>query len=256
MVVYSRYFLSDFPPNQNLYPVQLGVGVQGATELIARGVNYFLKESTDRTLILLQLDFKNAFNACSRARIITQTRLLAPGLAPWVEFLYTTQAPLLVNESLQLLSREGVQQGDPLAPLLFSLVAQPLAEKVGTLPGVSWNSWYLDDGNVITTAAVAKLVLDLLLSEGLQHGLHLNLMKTTISGHDLSPEYLQSFVLPGQMLHVIPCAGKLPAATVLGTPVGPQQFAQLQMAPILGKVSRLCKTVGLLRDSQVALMLL
>ena len=108
---------------------------------MARGVNYFLKESTDRTLVLLQLDFKNAFNACSRARIITQTRLLAPGLAPWVEFLYTTQVPLLVNESLQLLSREGVQQGDPLAPLLFSLVAQPLAEKVGTLPDVYSNSW-------------------------------------------------------------------------------------------------------------------
>ena len=148
----------------HLYPVQLVVGIQGATELIARGVNYFLNESTDKSQIMLQLDFKNAFNACNRSFLITQTRLLAPGLAPWVEFLYSTQAPLLVSESLHLLSCEGVQQGDPLAPLLFLLVAQPLAEKIGTLPGVSWNSWYLDDGNVITTVAGAKPILDLILA--------------------------------------------------------------------------------------------
>ena len=242
--------------DQSLYPVQLGVGVQGATELIARGVNYFLNESTDRTLVLLQLDFKNAFNSCSRSRLITQTRLLEPALAPWVEFLYTTEAPLLMSEALELRSREGVQQGDPLAPLLFSLVAQPLAENIGMLPGVTWNAWYIDDGNIITTAAGARLVLDLVLSEGHQHGLFLNLNKTTISGHGLTPEYLQSLGLPGQLLQLCPCAGKAPAATVLGTPVGPQPFLKLQMAPILEKVRRLCRAVRHLRHSQVSLMLL
>ena len=177
--------------DQTLFPVQssplkLVVSGHGANEPISRGVNYFLNESSDRALVLLQLDFKNAFNACNRAHFITKVRLRAPALAPRVEFLFTSQAPLPLNESVHVLSREGVYQGGPLAPLLFSLAVQPLAEKVGTLPGVGWNARYLDDGNIITTLPGAKAVIDLLLSEGPEHGLFLSLGKTTIAGHNLT----------------------------------------------------------------------
>jgi hypothetical protein len=192
--------------DQSLYPVQLGVGVRGATELIAHGVNYFLHESRNPSLVLLQLDFKNAFNACNRSLIIEQTRLRAPQLSHWVELLYTSEATLQVSESVHLLSREGVQQGDTLAPLLFSLVAQPLAENVGEVPGVSWNAWYLDDGNVVTTLEGAKLTLDLILREGPRYGLFLNLSKTTIARHKLSPKALHSLGIPEQLLRSEPCA--------------------------------------------------
>ena len=43
---------------------------------------------------------------------------------------------------------------------------------------------------------------------------------------------------------------------MLGTPIGPEPFLQLQLAPTLGKLSRFCRAVLHLRDPQVALMLL
>ena len=131
-----------------------------------------------------------------------------------------------------------------------------MAEKVGQVPGVSWNAWYLDNGNVITTVAGAKLIVDMLLSEGPHHGLYLNLSKTSITGHNLSPAHLEASGLPDHLLHSAPGLENSPTATVLGTPVGPEPFIQLQMAPIFGKVARLCRAVGHLRDPQVALLLL
>ena len=41
-------------------------------------------------------------------------------------------------------SREGVQQGDPLGPLVFSLAVQSLIKKCKS----QLNTWYLDDGTV------------------------------------------------------------------------------------------------------------
>lgn len=42
------------------------------------------------------------------------------------------------------MSEEGVQQGDPLGPLLFCLVIQPIVETVKS----EVNQWYLDDGSI------------------------------------------------------------------------------------------------------------
>jgi ubiquitin carboxyl-terminal hydrolase 44/49 len=56
-----------------------------------------------------------------------------------------------------------VQQGDPLGPLLFSLVLHPLARKIeAEFPDLDLCVWYLDDGTIIGPVDVVHKVFLLL----------------------------------------------------------------------------------------------
>ena len=68
------------------------------------------------------------FKVVDRTEMLAQVYLKLPGLYTWVEYCYSHPAHLFFG-SIVLLSMAGVQQGDPLGPLLFSLV-HPLALKI------------------------------------------------------------------------------------------------------------------------------
>ena len=68
-----------------------------------------------------------------------------PDLVPWVQWCGTSAGELRFG-SHRILSTAGVQQGDPLGLLLFSLVILQLLDDIGPLSGMQLNLWYLDDG--------------------------------------------------------------------------------------------------------------
>ena len=65
-----------------------------------------------------------------------------PQLSQWVECCYGTFSFLNFGDTV-VLSAAGVQQGDPLRPLLFSLLLQPVAERLQEVDGLELNVWYL-----------------------------------------------------------------------------------------------------------------
>ncbi len=159
---------------------QFGVGVSGGAEAILHSVNRLLLDRhSDGSLALLTVDFSNAFNMVDRSVLLREVRARCPSISLWVEFLYGQSARLYVGDDY-IWSSTGVQQGDPLGPLLFALVLHPLAHAIRDHCSLLLHAWYLDDGTIIGDAGEVARALDILRVNGPDMGLHLNLSKTEV----------------------------------------------------------------------------
>jgi len=74
----------------------------------------------------------------------------------------------------------GVQQGDPLGPLLFALILHPLIHQVRDSYKLLLHAWYLDDGNLVGDSEEVAKALDIIRVVGPELGLELNIRKTEI----------------------------------------------------------------------------
>ena len=122
-----------------LAQIQLGVGVRGGAEVAVHAARSFLSTmSTSEGLA--KLDFSNAFNCVSQDAVLKSVAELVPSLLPFVICSYSQPAILQFGD-WTLNSCEGVQQGDPLGPMVFSLAIKHISHRCAS----SLRVWYLDD---------------------------------------------------------------------------------------------------------------
>ena len=121
-------------------------------------------------------------NRLNRFEMRREVLRMAPEISPWVEYTYSVSAQLIVDHNNNVLSKEGVQQGDRLAHLLYSIGADPLVKLVSAIPGSIWSPWYIDDGSIVAPVSVIQDALKAVTTHGPAYGLHLNLGKCSISG--------------------------------------------------------------------------
>jgi hypothetical protein len=74
----------------------------------------------------------------------------------------------------RLKSTAGVQQGDPLGPLLSSLVIMEIMEDIGDIPGITTKFWYLDDGTSRCARKAVSNLLQNLVDKGPKFGIYIN----------------------------------------------------------------------------------
>ncbi|GKD89364.1 putative reverse transcriptase domain-containing protein [Tanacetum coccineum] len=133
----------------------------------------------DVGLSMLLVDFKNSFNLVDREVMLCEVHLRFPAISRWVEFCYSNPTRLYCREHT-LWSCQGVQQGDPFGPLLFSLVLHPLICKIRDSFSIYLHAWYLDDGTIVGDTMVVGKVLELIMKDGPRCGQLLNVDKTEV----------------------------------------------------------------------------
>ncbi len=202
---------------QHFAPLQVGVSKKGGVEHAFFRLQDVLKDhGANSNLVAMFLDFSNAFNLCSRQKMFDQVRQICPQIAPWVEFCYHDE-PLLFFDDQILFSSLGVQQGDPLGPLLFSLVLHPLIQEIERRFDLNLNIWYLDDGTVVGKLEDVLAVYDYVKLVSPEYGLFLNDRKTKLWWPTMNLETLSIF--PPDLERVSDGGVR-----VLGSPCGDERF--------------------------------
>ncbi len=135
--------------------------MRGGAEAAVHAARLYLQD-VDPSKAILKLDFKNAFNS-----ILDH----AQGLYPFIHSAYSSPSSLFWEDKT-LLSAEGVQQGDPLGPLLFCLCIPPhgLTAPVGF--------FFLDDGSLGGNVEYLRRDIEVVQLVGASVGLVLNTKKT------------------------------------------------------------------------------
>ena len=124
-----------------------------------------------------------------RQTFLEQCRHHFPGLSRWAEWCYTSPSVLLVGQDT-ISSESGVQQGDPLGPLLFSLALQPILDLVNIRRsdhGLQLSFSFLDDLNLAGEQQAIAQAFQFIREHARQIGLEFNSTKCEIipaAGHN------------------------------------------------------------------------
>ena len=233
-------------------PLQVGVGLRGGADAAIHSLRRLLAaHGHDETWVLLQFDLVNAFNLVDRATFMALLREFFPGLSRWVESCYSVN-PFLFWNAETFLSCCGVQQDDPLGPLLFALVLQKILVKLAASlrPHLALNVSFLDDGSLAGPIEDVAAALTILIEDGPALGLHLCLPKSLLWWPTMNPARLTVF--PPDLRRLPASSGTL----FLGAPLGSPDFCD---STIRDRITKICTTLDLLPeldDPQVSLLLL
>jgi hypothetical protein len=143
-----------------LSPCQFGVGTRGGVEPLLRAVQRAVEGSIEGEEFthITSLDFSNAFNTLDRSELAKSVKQFAPGIYRLAKWAYNGKSHLIfggIQDAPQVIpSSQGVRQGDPLGPLLFSVGVRPILDKLsGHLGPDCVVLAYLDDVYILSGSA-------------------------------------------------------------------------------------------------------
>ena len=160
--------LGDFC-KQEFRPSQLGVGTPKGCEAAVHSLRSYLENQATENKVLLKIDFRNAFNSIRRDMILPIVQRKIPSIYNYVYQNYANESDLFFGDSL-IKSQEGVQQGDPIGPFLFSLGIMDIIKSMNS----ELNIWYLDDGTLAGDVTTVLNDFKEIIKATESHGLEVN----------------------------------------------------------------------------------
>ena len=109
-------------------PSQLGIATSNGTESIVHAVRRVHEHHGNNSeYAILSGDLSNGFNLVNRKAFLKGVQEHFPALLARTVYCYGDDAPYLWSGEDVIRSVTGVQQDDPLVPLLFALALHPMA---------------------------------------------------------------------------------------------------------------------------------
>lgn len=241
---------------RGLLPLQCGVRTPNACEMVAMGLQSLLDNDLLReNEVILQVDLRNAFNCLDRHHMLHEVSTRAPHLARWVHATYAEPTPLILGDTT-IMSSQGVQQGDPLGPLLFAIGWQSVIEK---MPQARWNVWYLDDGIVVCSAEEAHTLFSGLEQAAKDVGMEINAAKCRLFGP--GADSISSGAPPESLLKNVPVVPfkRGQGLVVLGQPVehpAGNSYRESYLKERRQQIEDLCGLLGYIGNTQQAYYLM
>ena len=122
----STLALSDLPNLTS--PRQLGFGIPRGVDAAVHAAQIHL-QSLQSDQVIVKVNFENAFNSGRRDKVLSAVEEFITVLVPFVHSAYCVALSLMWGSEV-VESSEGVQQGDPLGPLLFCLAIHKMCAKL------------------------------------------------------------------------------------------------------------------------------
>ena len=238
------------------WPAQVGVAVPGGAEKAIHTVRaWYRRHCNSSQKVALKLDFSNAFNTVSRTAVLSAISEHFPSLSRWATWCYQRPTRLQFADWV-VESKAGVQQGDPLGPLLFAAAIHPLAQDLRNA-GLDIAIHYLDDGILAGEVTAVSRALRLVEARAADIGLTLNLAKcelVAVGTVDLAALHCH---FHDSLLRDTHGAGKVQRNfELLGAAIGDESFVRNHTADRAAKAGDLFDALGVMEDPQVALRLL
>ena len=216
-------------------PFQFGVACPAGAEKVIHGLRHCIEEHwEEEDFVVLKIDMCNAFNLVSRQALLDECAFHFPDLLPWASWCYGQQ-PLLQHPLGTVTSEVGVQQGDPLGPMFFSLVLHKLVSAIATDEDTAkllFHAWYLDDGVVAGPKQSVLHALTIIQELGPPLGLVINPSKCELySQNDMS-------VFSSQMKQ-----SNMPHLEILGSPIGDTIFCANVVSQKCAQASQLLSQI-------------
>jgi hypothetical protein len=156
-----------------LIPFELDTSVVGGAEVIVHATNMLCDTIDRETHAEVDLDLQNAYGCCLRQIAIDSVVNKLLGMARFVAAVYTEAGHLYYEDHMFSLTSD-VDQGDPLAGLLFSLTLHAFVVKVqNIILNLQLNAWYRDNGKIGGTFHDTSGAVQMFVDDGPEHDLHL-----------------------------------------------------------------------------------